>query len=81
MSVDDSKLVLHQRPADEPDVEQVAYTTRCSANSMQISERQVEGTDHIYTVRACGQTYRCLTPGAGSELEDRTRCQELVDDH
>jgi len=28
MSVDDSLLVLHQRPEDEPDVEQVAYTTR-----------------------------------------------------
>ena len=28
MSVDDSLLVLHQRPEGEPDVEQVAYTTR-----------------------------------------------------
>jgi hypothetical protein len=62
-------------------VQQVAYTTRCNADSMQISKRQVEGTAHIYTVHACGQTYRCLTPGAGSEREDRTRCQELVDDH
>jgi NADH-quinone oxidoreductase subunit B len=28
MSVDDSRLVLHQRPEDEPDIKQVAYTTR-----------------------------------------------------
>ena len=68
-------------PADrlaQASVQQVAYTTRCSADSMQISERQVEGSTHIYTVHACGQTYRCLTQVARSALEDRTRCREVM---
>jgi len=59
----------------------VADMTRCSLDRIQITGKMVEGTAHIYMVSACGQTYRCLTLGAGSKQESPTQCEELASEH
>ena len=61
-------------------VQRIVETTRCKADQITITGRLVEGSAQIYLLRACGQAYRCLTLGAGSDVERPTRCEELTDD-
>ena len=61
-------------------VQQAAAASGCSAEQVRIKGELVQGTAFIHMVQTCGQTYRCLTLGAGSVRESPTQCDALADD-
>jgi hypothetical protein len=60
-------------------IQYVTDTTTCKSDRIRVTGKLVEGSAQIYVLRACGKTFRCLTLGAGSEIESPTTCEEMDD--